>query len=256
MKKLLPVVLVLLLAPSMAFSQQFLQVSSLKGKIEIRSASAKAFTVLNSTNRQVQAGDEIRTGPGASVVLTLPDSSFMVVSENSHVVIRDFTSGTIRSTINQILGKVQFHIEKVGGRPNPYRVETPTALIAVRGTIFDVWVDSGSTEVRCLDGQVAVETVGLPDREVILSPDMHTLVNAKQYPMTPAGIDVDLAPSRTLKVVKKGPENSNGSLDPRALEALIRDNDRSTRPSDRYNSPASQTDSNVMRAKPSMTYPE
>src|SRR6185295_1122228 len=99
---------------------------------------------------QVHVGDQIRTGSGASVVLTLPDSSYMLVTENSDLVIRDFWSGGVRSTVNLMIGRIRFYVEKLGGRPNPYRVETPTALIAVRGTIFDVAVDSSQyTEVIC-----------------------------------------------------------------------------------------------------------
>ena len=65
----------------------------------------------------------------------------MVVSENSKLVVDDFWSGSVRSMVNLMLGQVRFYIQRLGGRPNPYSVRTPTALIAVRGTIFDVEVD-------------------------------------------------------------------------------------------------------------------
>jgi len=257
MKRLLPIVLLVLLAPTMAFSQGFLQVSSLTGSAELRPAASNAFQALTTTTRQVQVGDQIRTGPGASVVLTLPDSSYMVVSENSDMVIQDFWSGGIRSTVNLLIGRVRFYINKLGGRPNPYRVQTPTALIAVRGTIFDVVVDpSLFTEVRCFDGQVSVESAGLSDREVILNRGFHTLVSPGQYPMPPVPNDVALAPPvRTLPVIKKGQDREDRMLDPRGLEKMIRDNDRVSRPSDRPMSPASQTDGNIGRAKPSVTFP-
>jgi hypothetical protein len=250
MKKFLPVVMFLLLAPAVGLSQGFLQVNSLNGKVEIRPAAAKAFQPLTNSVRQVQVGDQIRTAPGASVILTLPDSSYMVVNENTDLVIRDFWSGGARNVVNVLLGRVRFYIERLGGRPNPYRVETPTALIAVRGTTFDVSFDGGNTEVWCIDGQVAVETLGIPNREVVLTPGLRTLVVPGQPPITP----VAELPNRTLRVVKVGPENEVKGLDPRALEQIARDNDRANRPTDRNKAPASGTDSNVGRVK--MTYPE
>jgi len=117
MKKAL--LLLLMLVPVAGFSQGFLQVSSMTGVVEFRPAAGRTFQAMTQALHQVQVGDEIRTGPGASVVLTLPDSSYMVVSENSDMVVQDFWSGSVRSVVNLMLGRVRFYIEKLGGRPNP-----------------------------------------------------------------------------------------------------------------------------------------
>jgi hypothetical protein len=255
MKKFLPVVMFLLLAPAVGWSQSVLQVNSLIGKVEIRPAAAKAFQPLTDTVRQVQVGDQIRTSAGASVVLTLPDQSYMRVNESTDLVIRDFWSGGTRSVVNVLLGRVRFFIEKLGGRPNPYRVETPTALIAVRGTTFDVAYDGQNTQVWCIDGQVAVETLGIPNREVVLNPGFQTLVVPGQAPITPTPVaSNEEQPNRILRVVKVGPETEVKGPDPRVLDQLLRDNDRANRPTDRNKAPTSGTDSNVGRVK--MTYPE
>jgi len=259
MKRFLPVLLLVLLVPSIGWSQgNFLAVNSLNGKVEIRPGSSKVFESLTNAVRTVQVGDEIHTGPGSSVILTLPDNSYMKVNENTDLVIRDFWSGgSLRSVVNVLLGRVRFYVETIGGRPNPYRVQTPTALIAVRGTTFEVDVDDSSyTEVWCLEGHVTVENLDLPDREVILGPGLHTGVASGQIPLPPIAKNEDLSPNRTLKVVKKGPKADEKSMDARTLEKLVHDNDRANRPTDRYKQPASGTDSNVGRAKASMTYPE
>ena len=259
MKKFLPVLILVLLVPSIGWSQgNFLQVSSLTGKVEIRPGSSRTFEAMTNTVRQVQVGDQIHTGPGASVVLILPDSSYMKVNENTDLVIKDFWSdGSLRSVVNLMLGRVRFYIEKVGGRPNPYRVQTPTALIAVRGTVFDVDVDASNyTEVICLEGQVGVENVAFPDREVILNAGWHTGIAPGQIPLKPILKSEELSPNRTLRVVRRGPENDDKLIDPRTLDQLVRDNDKSNRPTDRFKAPVSGTDSNVGRAKPSMTFPE
>src|SRR5437870_1180439 len=186
MRKFL-IILVLLLLPSAVWAQGALQVSSVLGRVEWRSASSKTFVPLSATAQQlVQAGDELRTGPDAQIVIEVPDGSYMVVSENSKLIIEDFWSGNLRNLVNLTVGKVRFYVQRLGARPNPSRVTTPTALIAVRGTILEIAIDEAQiAKVRCLEGRVAVETVGLPDREVILEAGRKTLVRPGDYPLPP-----------------------------------------------------------------------
>jgi len=259
MKKFLPVVILLLLVPSIGWSQgNFLTVASANGKVEIRPGASKTFEALTNSTRQVRVGDVIHTGPGASVVLRLPDDSYMTVNQNTSLEIRDFWSeGRVRTVVNVMLGRVRFYIEKLGGRPNPYSVQTPTALIAVRGTTFDVIVDDSKyTEVICIEGQVGVENVALNEREVIVNPGKHTAVAEGQIPLTPVSAEEALSLNRTLKVIKKGPKADDRNIDPRTFEQLARDNDKSSRPTDSYKSAISGTDSNIGRAKPTLTFPE
>jgi hypothetical protein len=257
MKKLLPIVLLMLLVPAIGLSQSnVLKVDSVgAGKIEFRLASNKTFQPLNSTVKTVKVGDEIKTGAGASVVLTLPDGSYMVVNENSDVLIKDSWSGGFHDIANVLLGRVRVYIEHVGGRPNNSRVSTPTALIAVRGTVFDIVVDSARlTQVWCLEGSVDVENPEVADRQVILTPGLKTLVAKGVAPSTPAAQSDESTAPRTILVVKKSPEAEKG-IDPKEMERLIRDNDKSNRPTDRYKAPVSGSgDSNVGRAK--LSFPE
>jgi hypothetical protein len=243
--------------PSIAWSQNGLLVTSVVGKAEVRQASKKSFVPL-AQNTQVQVGDEIRTTAGSQVVLTLPDSSYIVVTSDSKVVIRDVWSGGFHDILNLALGRVRFYIQRFGGVENPYRLETPTALVAVKGTIFDVFVDSSqTTEVECSEGRVAVEAKAFPGIERIVFPGWKTIVTPGQEPLTPAPIASlePSSPNRTITVVKKGPGNSGQDTEMPSLDAFNRNNDRSNRPGDRQSAPSSQTDSNVSRAKSSVTYP-
>lgn len=255
MRKLLPAILLLLLIPSIGLSQG-MHVSSISGKVEIlRPASSTTFQPLTASSPLVQIGDRIRTSAGSSVVLTTPDSSSIVVTENTEVAIHDSWSNGFRDTVNILIGRVKFYVEKLGGRPNPYRVETPTALIAVRGTTFDVVVDGSLyTEVICSEGQVVVESIGT-NREVILNPGFHTLVVPGQPPQRPVANEVALLPNRTLKIQKKGPDDPAREISPKSFEDYLRDNDKMSRPGDRKGG-GTQIDPNVGRAKPTLNYPE
>jgi hypothetical protein len=254
MRKVLPVLLVLLL-PSALLAQGSLRVASMYGQVEWKAVSAGAFAPLTAQVQTVQVGDEIRTGFNGTVILEVPDGSYMVVSENTTLTIDDYWSGNLRSLINLMMGKVRFHIQRLGGRPNPYRVTTPTALIAVRGTVFEVTVDAAyNAEVRCLEGQVAVESAGLSDREVVLNAGRKTLVRPGEYPLPPVNNDEVIAKNRVIRLVKKDVPNSNGKDAPSA-DVLVRDNDRRNRTSDPLRGPASRTTDNVERAKPTLNFP-
>ena len=251
MRKVL-VVLALLLLPSALWAQGALQVSSISGPVEWKSAAAKRAVPLTKSVQSIQAGDELITGSGAQVILTAPDGSYMVVSENSKVVVEDFWSGNFKSLMNVMLGHVRFYIQKFGGRPNPYSVRTPTALIAVRGTTFDVLVDlSLIAEVWCLDGQVTVESLSYPDREVVLNPGMKTLVEPGRLPLKPVSSTAELN-----RVIPMRPKNvPDNDVNAPSINAFGHDNDRGNRTS----SPQfgnSRTNENPQRAKPALSFPQ
>jgi hypothetical protein len=252
MKKVLLLVTLLLL-PSVLFAQITVQVSSMYGPVEWKPQNGRNFVPLPA-GQSVQVGDEVRTGAGGTVMLQLPDGSYMVVSENSTLQIQDFWGSGLRSIVNLVFGKVRFFIQSFGGRPNPYRVGTPTALIAVRGTVFEVTVDAAqSTEVECLEGRVGVESVGLPDREVILDVGRKTFVRAGEYPLTPVGHDEPLQKNRVLRVVKKSPADDE-SVGPGSIDVVLRDNDRRNRSFDPLNRD-SQMNGDVQRSKPTLSFP-
>jgi len=255
MRKVLPL-LFLLLLPAALRAQGTLKISSMYGAVEWKAVGAKAFVPLLASTQPVQSGDELRTGPGGTVMLELPDGSYMVVSENSTLTLQDFWNGDLKSLVNLMMGKVRFYIQRLGGRPNPYRVTTPTALIAVRGTIFEVTVDEAQiAEVRCLEGRVAVETVGLGDREVILDPGRKTLVRPGEYPLAPVSNDEVLLRNRVIRVVKKTAPDTDAKGGVPSIDMLARDNDRMNRAGDPLSSPASTVNGNVERSKPTLNYP-
>jgi hypothetical protein len=255
MRKVLPgLALLILLVPAALSAQGTLRVSSMYGPVEWKAVSSSAFSPLPAATQTVQVGDELRTGPGGTVMLELPDGSYMVVSENTTLTIQDYWNSNLRSLVNLMMGKVRFYIQRLGGRPNPYRVMTPTALIAVRGTTFEVSMDESQiAEVRCLEGQVAVETVGLSDREVILDAGRKTLVRPGEYPLTPVANDQALEANRVIRLVKKSAPSVNAKGAP-SIDVLARDNDRNNRAADPLRAPSSRTTDKGERAKPTLNY--
>ena len=137
--------------------------------------SAGSFSL--SAGFQLNPGDRVDTRGGGRVVIDLSDGSMVVVEPQSIVVLKDFRQAeSLRELFEITLGKVRVKINHFGGRPNPYRMNSPTASIAVRGTEFSIEVSaSGDTQVivyrrrRAGDQPVRSQPVG-PDRGRTRSP--------------------------------------------------------------------------------------
>jgi hypothetical protein len=231
-------VLIAVLVPTVVMAQG-IKVTSVYGPVEVTPASGSALVQVTTGSADVlgelSIGDEVRTGPSAQMTLELQDGSYIVISENTTLKIEEYWGSSVRNLMRVMLGKVRFHIQKLGGRPNPYRVNTPTALIAVKGTEFVVTVDDTSdrTEVWTYEGRVTVKSSEDSDREVILDAGRKTLVRAGEHPMMPVGLDQEFRSLRTLEVVRKDGEtggeapSATGSLPNPG--AIANDNDRRSR---------------------------
>jgi hypothetical protein len=105
----------------------------------------------------VQPQQVIVTGPDGWGLFQVSDGSTFEVFQKSKFVFRS-NRGDWSELLEVILGKLRVKIEHVGGLPNNNKVRTPSAVISVRGTIFDVDVedDEGTTMVLSEEGQVEV----------------------------------------------------------------------------------------------------
>src|SRR5581483_11476729 len=127
-------------------------------------------------------GDRVDTRGGGQVVIELSDGSMVVVQPESVVVLKDYRgAGSLRELFEITLGRVCVKINHFGGRPNPYRMNSPTASIAVRGTEFSVAVDEqGDTQVDVYEGAVEVSSLSDPDRKVLIEAGRGVLVRPGQ----------------------------------------------------------------------------
>lgn len=110
------------------------------------------------TGDSIQVRQVVITGPDGYAAFQVSDGSTFEVYPNSQVTFRA-NPGSFKDLVDVWLGRIRIHIQKLGGQPNPNRVHTPTAIISVRGTTFDVSVseDDETTYVAVEEGQVAVQ---------------------------------------------------------------------------------------------------
>jgi hypothetical protein len=145
-------------------------------------------TALNEGS-MVQVQEMIVTGPDGHAVFQVSDGSTFEVYPNSNLVFRK-NAWNVKDMIDLLVGRIRVHIEHLGNVPNPNRILTPTAVISVRGTTFDVTVDENdeTTMVEVEEGLVEVRHALLPsDSPKMLGPGDSIKVY-KSQPIR-AGID-------------------------------------------------------------------
>ncbi len=119
-------------------------------------------------NDAVLPGDEVVTGENSTVRLRTSTGATVEIFPDSRIIYSE-QSADIREFLHLFFGSIKVYIEKLTGRPNPHSITTPTAVIAVRGTVFSVFVDENdSTLVAVEEGVVSVVNPRFPGQEVLL----------------------------------------------------------------------------------------
>ncbi len=152
------------------------RVTSVSGKAAISGNGLNNANLLRGVT--LTTGDVISTGSTGHVVIDLTDGSQVIILPNSKVVVSDFrNAATLRELLQITLGRIRVRINHFQGKPNPYRVKSPTASIAVRGTEFEVSVGlAGETRVTVLKGKVEVASLSDPSRLLLAEPGRSVIV--------------------------------------------------------------------------------
>lgn len=133
--------------------------------------------------------DTVKTGEKSKVRITFEDGSLLNLSETTELEIKEhvYTPEDKRRTslLKMTTGKMRVLCQKLTGEGSRFQVETPTAVIGIRGTQFIIWVVSNElTTVICLEDEVYVrntdETVA---GEVILKPNQMTKIGVGIPPL-------------------------------------------------------------------------
>lgn len=164
----LPLALLLVATTSLC-SAQFVTSEAANYAARAITVTGQVSALRDSRPIAVSVGDTIQvqqmivTGADGHALFQVSDGSTFQVFPNSQVVFRR-NPGDWRDLVDLFLGKIRVHIEHLGSMPNRNRVMTPTAVISVRGTTFDVSYDDNleMTLVNVEEGIVDVEHAELP----------------------------------------------------------------------------------------------
>jgi hypothetical protein len=182
-------------------------VTSSSGPAEILRGDEARWAPLDQV-RELRAHDLIRTGTGGTARLTFDDGSLVVLSSASLLRLDEAgkREGRARVLLRLLGGQVRVIASKTYPAEGRFEVETPTAVVSVRGTEFIVTynTDSAETDVVCVAGTVEVLGVlGVLGRPVVLEQGMGTTVRKGAFPAAPS-----LVPPERLAALRQLEEGS------------------------------------------------
>ena len=134
-------------------------IKSYEGDVSfVRYESKKTVSITGSES--VMFLDVAETDEDSRLLLQFDDGSELTLGEEAAVEINqmifDPTKNQRDITIKVAMGKIKVKAAKMAGERN-FKIETPTAVIGVRGTEFVVDVDKlGKTKITTIEGLVAV----------------------------------------------------------------------------------------------------
>ncbi|MFB3879716.1 MAG: FecR domain-containing protein [Armatimonadota bacterium] len=159
---LLMIVVLIFLSHSLAIVQRVAVVDTLEGDTSLLRQEKPQTLKLGQL---VHAGDVIRTGADSSVELRWArwagGTRIKLGADTKFTVKRAVTnrsSGEEESRLRVDQGSIWVRLRKALTGKSKFEVETPTAVAAVRGTVFKVAVDpNGASRISVWKGTVAVE---------------------------------------------------------------------------------------------------
>src|SRR6266853_2867898 len=157
-------------------------ISDFKGKVGIQ-LPAQAFSA--PVRGEVLPPDTTVNTDDGSLLLRLTDGSDILVRPHTKLVLKQpETSGWKYFQI--LVGRVRTSIQKhLGGTP-AFQIGTPSAVISVRGTKFDVEVDRrGFTEVDVTEGVVELEGLSGRGESVMITAGFSSRVGMETGPEVP-----------------------------------------------------------------------
>jgi hypothetical protein len=172
-------------------------ISDLKGKVHVQlpnQAISAAFR-----GEMLPRGTVITTDDGG-LLLRLSDGSEVIVRPHTKVELQDPASDQWHY-LELILGRIRAAVKKRLGGESPFAIGTPSAVISVRGTQFDVEVNRlNVTEVDVQDGQVELRGRRGAGASVLISAGMSSRTGIDGEPETPR-------PTRELRPQVEPPES-------------------------------------------------
>jgi hypothetical protein len=144
--------LLVLALPGPVMAQQAVPNAEIKrvvGRVEVL-ASGQTQWIPAVVGARLAEGDDIRAYSGALAELTLPDTSTVVVVENSRLLLTKMDYDTQRQSrlmlLHLVVGKVRATVAQAAVtlarvRQSNFAISTPTAVAAARGTIVWAYTD-------------------------------------------------------------------------------------------------------------------
>ena len=157
-------------------------IADFKGKVSIQ---LPGQALLSPSRGQVLPPESTVTTDDGRLLLRLSDGSDILVRPHTRVIIKEPETGGWRY-LQLLIGRIRSQIQKhLGGSP-AFQIGTPSAVISVRGTRFDVEVNRlGFTEVDVDEGIVELDSLGGRGESVLITAGFSSRVGMDTAPEVP-----------------------------------------------------------------------
>ena len=124
------------------------QIVSIDGTAEAKLAGGSSWSAA-TVGMVLNEGDTIKTASKSWVLLNVDgkgQTATVEVKENSLLLLSELlvesSKGTSKTLLDLAMGEVLIKAQKVHGEESKFEVKTPTSIVGVRGTTFNVKVEA------------------------------------------------------------------------------------------------------------------
>jgi len=166
------------------------KIISITGSAEIQRARSST-TEPAKVGSLMQLGDQLSTEDDSSVAIEFADKSVLSLHENSLVHFDHLSAhgvtGMVDSRLNLLKGRMDTKVTPAVGPGSRFEIETPSAISAVRGTVYRALVmDNGDkSNIEVLHGKVAVSGA---NKQLLVNKGYGTQVATGQPPLPPKAL--------------------------------------------------------------------
>lgn len=134
------------------------QIADADGDVDVVRARG-GLTLDGEEDLDLFEGDTLRTAAGAHVTVSFVDQHLLKLGERTTLVIRaartDPRTGSFTGRVSLLAGRLFASFASLGSGSGGFRVETRSAIAAVKGTTFAVEAGDADCTVAVLEGTVA-----------------------------------------------------------------------------------------------------
>ncbi|WP_321790986.1 FecR family protein [Caballeronia sp. J97] len=210
-----PLLLLLFLAMTarIASADPVAKITALVGNVAIQSASGAQRVA--AVGGDVDNGDTVQTGVGSEIVMIFTDKQRVYLKPGSVFRVDDFHyAANAPQEDHSFLSLVKGGLRAVDGlvakegKPENYRVKTPTSTIGIRGTEYSVTdcsnlepganADCKGDQIVVYDGQIVV--INQVDRQIVRAGEGAIVISARQpFGVLPASRVTPVLPSAACR---------------------------------------------------------
>ncbi len=183
------------------------EITDIKGSVEIQRPPAEEWEKV-SLSTDLESGDRLRTGPAGSATVNFNAGHTAHLGPDSTIDIKDATEDN--TELKLFKGNIRSKVKKLS-RKQDYKISTPQAVCAVRGTDFEVSVLDNRTGVKVFEGVVEARQMVTGEAVNVVAGEYSNILEGKK-PTEPEQIEEIEEEKKAGSATAEGASLQNNSI--------------------------------------------